>query len=109
MALHGCGGQRVKVRSNRDAIQVGEGSADLRLVEQLVDPEQAAALAQMVRFAAGRGLLSGQRSIAQVVREVYAEVEEAGLDVLDEHGAAGCGLTLPRPQEFAAALNRWRW
>ncbi len=109
VALHGCGGQRVKVRSNRDAVQVGEGSADLRLVEQLVDPEQAAALAQMMRFAAGRGLLSGQRSIAQIVREVYAEVEEAGLDVLDEHGTAGCGLTLPRPQEFAAALNRWRW
>ena len=110
VALRGCTGQRVKVRANRDVIQVGEGSADLRLVEQLVDGEQAAALAQMVRLAAERGLLSGRCSVAQIVDEVYGELAKAGLDVLDEHGGAvGCGLTLPRPQEFAAALNRWRW
>ncbi len=109
IALRGCTGQRVKVRSSRDAIQVGEGGADLRLMEQVVDHEQAAALAQMVRYAAERGLLSGRDSIAHIVEAVYAEVAQSGLDVLDAHGSAGCGLALPRPQEFAAALNRWRW
>jgi predicted ABC-class ATPase len=99
---------RVKVRSSRDSIQVGNGSVDLRLVEQLADSEQAAALAQMVRLATERGLLAGGCTVGEVCRVVFDELGEVGLDALDPHGTPGCGLAMPRLQEFAAALNRWR-
>ena len=99
---------RAKVRSTRETVQVGEGSADLRLVEQLVDGEQTAALAQMVRLASERGLLDGRHSLRQVTEAVYAEMGERGIGALDAHGTPGCGMAWPRPQEFAAALFRWR-
>ncbi len=100
--------RRLKVRSSRDEIQVGEGGSDLRLVEQLVDSEQAAALAQMMRLALTRGLLDGRHALDEVLRALYADLDECGWEGLDEHGTPSCGLAMPRPQELAATLNRWR-
>lgn len=99
---------RLKVRSSLDGVQVGGGSADLRLVEQLVDREQAAALAQMARLALQRGLLDGRHSAREVVEEVFGEAERRGLGALDEHGVAACGMAMPRREELFALLNRWR-
>lgn len=101
--------QRVKVRSSGlDSLSVGSGTADVRLVEQLVDPEQTAALAHMVRALQQRGLLDGGRTLAQAVDALYAELEREGWRVLSERGYAACGLALPRRQELIACLNRWR-
>lgn len=100
--------ERVKVRAGLDSIQVGRGGCDVRLVEQLVDAEQAAALAQMVRLAFERGLLDGGRGVAQVASRVFDELACDGLDALSPHGSAGCGLAMPRLQELCCVLNRWR-
>lgn len=100
---------RIKVRvRGLDELQVGGGMADMRLVEQLVDPEQTAALAQLVRAAGARGLLDGSRTLVEAVAAVYDYLREHGWSALAEHGEAGCGLALPRPQELFACLNRWR-
>ena len=99
----------MKVRSSGlDSLSVGSGTADVRLVEQLVDPEQTAALAHMVRTLQQRGLLDGGRTLAQAVDALYAELEREGWQVLSERGYAACGLALPRRQELIACLNRWR-
>lgn len=98
--------ERVKVRSGRDFVQAGEGSADLRLVEQLVDGEQTAALAQMMRLCVERGLLR-ERPVRAIVEELLDEVGRGGPEALCEHESS-CGLALPRPQELYACLNRWR-
>ncbi|MEE8717630.1 MAG: ABC-ATPase domain-containing protein [Coriobacteriales bacterium] len=98
---------RVKVRSSGlDEIEVGQARADLRLVEQLVDPEQLDALAQMVRWAAARGLLSGT-PVDRVVDEVMEQVGGDGLASVADSCPA-CGLAMPRTQEVYACLNRLR-
>ena len=100
---------RIKVRtSGCEELQVGRGSADVRLVEQLVDPCQARALAQLVRMGAQTGILVQGKPVAKAVDELMALLDREGWRVLAEHDYVACGLALPRPQELAAVLNRWR-
>ena len=90
-----------------DEVQLGRGGANLRLVEQLVDGAQVAALAQLVRLAWREGLLEGRLSAREVCERVYDELGRDGWQALGGPGV-GCGLALPRPQELAATLRRWR-
>ena len=100
---------RIKVRtSGCEELQVGQGSADVRLVEQLVDPCQARALAQLVRIGAKAGILVQGKPVAKAVDELMALLDREGWRALAEHDYVACGLALPRPQELAAVLNRWR-
>lgn len=100
---------RIKVRtSGCEELQVGRGSADVRLVEQLVDPCQARALAQLVRMGAQAGILVQGKPVAKAVDELMALLGREGWRALAEHDYVACGLALPRPQELAAVLNRWR-
>lgn len=100
---------RIKVRtSGCEELQVGQGSADVRLVEQLVDPCQARALAQLVRMGAQAGILVQGKPVAKAVDELMALLGREGWRALAEHDYVACGLALPRPQELAAVLNRWR-
>lgn len=100
---------RIKVRtSGCEDLQVGRGSADVRLVEQLVDPCQARALAQLVRMGAQAGILVQGKPVAKAVDELMALLDREGWCALAERDYVACGLALPRPQELAAVLNRWR-
>lgn len=99
----------IKVRtSGCEELQVGRGSADVRLVEQLVDPCQARALAQLVRMGAQAGILVQGKPVAKAVDELMALLDREGWRALAERDYVACGLALPRPQELAAVLNRWR-
>lgn len=99
---------RLKVKTHgKDELEVGKVSADLRFVEQLVDSEQTAALAQMVRVALERELLE-TCTLAEAVDLLFERLGEEGLAGLADHGYAACGLALPRPQEVFACLNRLR-
>lgn len=100
---------RIKVRTcGCEELQVGQGSADVRLVEQLVDSCQARALAQLVRMGAQAGILVQGKPVAKAVDELMALLDREGWRALAEHDYVACGLALPRPQELAAVLNRWR-
>ena len=102
-------GRGPKVRAHGlDGFSAGSGEADLRLVEQLVDAEQVAALAQMVRVLGEERALDGSRGLAEVVGELYRRLERDGWQLLSPYGDTGCGLALPRPQELHCALNRFR-
>lgn len=108
-AGHGPRPDRIKVRtSGCEELQVGRGSADVRLVEQLVDPCQARALAQLVRMGAQAGILVQGKPVAKAVDELMALLGREGWRALAERDYVACGLALPRPQELAAVLNRWR-
>ncbi len=105
----GAGKDRLKVRvQGRDGFSVGGGSADLRLVEQLVDAEQTAALAQLARLVLERRLLDGSRALVEVVDGLLDELDRDGWEALAGGRAVACGLALPRRQEVFACLNRWR-
>ena len=100
---------RVKVKlAGRDGMRVGSGSADLRLVEQIVDPEQVAALAQLMRIACERGELSDGAAPVELAQSLLAELARGGWASLDRHGEPSCGLAMPRPIELLATINRWR-
>lgn len=98
---------RVRVQG-LDELQVGDGGVDTRLLEQLVDVEQAAALAQMVRVAATRGMLDGSLDAEDVARAIFDLMESHGWSSLAPNGRAAAGLALPRPQELMEVLLRWR-
>ena len=99
---------RIKTRCGRSDLTLGEGAADLRLVEQLVSGEQTSAIARLLLWADGQGLLDGRHTKREVVEAAFEAVHDGGWETLSEHGAAECGLTLPRPQELYATLDRWR-
>lgn len=99
----------LKVRTRGlDELSVGEGTVDVRLIEQLVDVEQVAAIAQLVRGAFEQGLLDGTRSAAQVADALLAELDREGWKAFASHGVAACGLARPRREELISCLNRWR-
>ena len=101
--------EHLKVRGHgRDGFSVGSFEADLRLVEQLVDAEQSAALAQMVRMVLEHGLLDSTRALRGVVDEAFRVLDEQGWEALSPYGDTACGLARPRPCELFAALNRLR-
>lgn len=100
-------GAKVHVRA-LDSFSVGSAEVDVRLVEQLVDPEQVAALAQMVRVIGEEGLLDGSRPLADAVHEVYRRFEHDGWWALAARSDVSCGFALSRPQELFCALNRLR-
>ena len=101
--------ERVKVKTRgMDELSVGNLGADLRLVEQLVDPEQVDALAQMVRWCLERGLLGGGATVAETVAAIQREIAHGGLEAVGGAPYPACGLAMPRVQEIYACLNRLR-
>lgn len=102
------GDARIKIRTRGlDGFDVGRATVDLRQVEQLVDAEQVAALAQMARvlLQARRG---GGSAVGDAVDDMFDLMDGRGWEALCERGEVACGLALPRPQELFCALNRWR-
>lgn len=96
---------KTKVRG-KDGFQVGKEALDLRYVEQLVDVEQTAALAAMMKYAMEH--VSGVKSITGIVEFLTKELEKGGLEALSDGGCVRCGLAMPRKQEIFACLNRYR-
>ena len=105
----GHGSDRLKVRTRGlDEVSVGGGAADLRLVEQLVDPEQAAAIAQLIRMGIERGLLDGSRTAPEVSDALLGLLDREGWSVISPRGAPACGLARPRREELVSTIHRWR-
>ncbi|MEB3370899.1 ABC-ATPase domain-containing protein [Saccharopolyspora mangrovi] len=99
--------ERPKIRARgTDALTVGESTVELRGVEQIVDASQVTGIGLALVGCARRGVLDGQRSIAEVVKILAAEFAERGVEAVDERFAGD--FAVPRPLEVAAALNRLR-
>ena len=96
--------ERSKVRSRgMDTISIDRQEIDMRYVEQLTDPEQLAALGQLLRLA-NREIVDGDKTLTDVVDELEDRMNAGGLDeTVRGHGAR------PRRQEIFAAFNRQRF
>ncbi|WP_144744371.1 ABC-ATPase domain-containing protein [Enorma burkinafasonensis] len=102
-------GRGLKVRTQGlDGFSVGSGTVDLRRTEQLVDPEQVRALAQLMRAIVERGLADGRRPVAELAADLIERVRRRGWREISPHGEVACGLALPRPQDLCACIDRWR-
>ncbi len=100
-------GRSLKVRSHgRDSLSVGTHEVDVRLVEQIADDEQTAALAYLLRYALER-LADGRRTVPEIADALCATLDDEGWAPLCG-GYVPCGLAKPRREELIACLNRYR-
>ena len=90
----------------RDSISINRDVIDLRYVEQLVDAEQLNALAHIVKYAKLH-VLDGRRTIQEAVELLEKRLQEKGFAGICDGGVPG-NLAMPRKQEIAATLNRYR-
>ncbi|MDQ0285769.1 putative ABC-class ATPase [Desulfofundulus luciae] len=101
------GRARVKARGI-DEIVYGHMDIDLQDVEQLVDPAQLRAIAEIIKYAA-KHYINGERTLREVVLAVLADIDREGLDVVSPFKGQHPGdYARPRVQEIAAAINRYR-
>jgi len=102
-------GPRGKVKSKGlGNILYGRSSIDLHNVEQLVDPGQTVAIAEIIRYAAQK-YVDGKRTLREVVEAVLGEISRQGMDVVSPFKGQHPGdYALPRKYEIAAAINRLR-
>ncbi|MDQ0337799.1 putative ABC-class ATPase [Caldalkalibacillus uzonensis] len=89
-------------------IQYGTSTIDLAFVEQLVDPSQTRAIANMIHMLA-KQWAEGKTSLPDAIDQLYRQVEKKGLDFISPfYGQHPGDLALPRKFELAAAINRLR-
>ncbi|MFZ5632904.1 MAG: ABC-ATPase domain-containing protein [Bacillota bacterium] len=103
-------GGRVRVKA-RGLEQISFGRDDINLthVDQLVDPSQTRAVAEIIRYAFNR-YVDGRTPLSGVVDRVMGDMERDGLDVISPFagGQHPGDLAAPRRQEIMAAFNRLR-
>ncbi|MGO1898462.1 MAG: ABC-ATPase domain-containing protein [Brevibacterium yomogidense] len=90
----------------RAAIQYGRDDIDLTAVLQLVDTAQTQAIAHALERLADS--LDAHATLTDAVAAIDRMIAEGGLDALSPHTGHPGHLARPRPQEIAAAVNRYR-
>lgn len=91
----------------RTTILYNKEQINLAAVEQLVDTSQTNCLALMLAYYQ-RYLLNDTATLSQAVRKIYQHIDTHGLAAISPYQGHPGNLALPRPQEFYAALNRYR-
>lgn len=97
---------KTKVLSNSSFL-LAHDELDLRGLEQLVDREQVAALAQVLKYMELH-LIDGRASFGEVVDRMLALIDSRGLEELFDGSTVRCGLAGVRKAEIAGMLNRYR-
>ncbi len=90
----------------RTAIQYGRDDIDLSAVLQLVDAAQTQAIAHALERLAET--LDAHATLSDAVAALDRAIDAGGLDALSPHTDHPGHLARPRPQEIAAAVNRYR-
>ncbi len=100
------GERRVKSKvRGLDAISIDREEIDLAGVAQLVEEGQVRAIAAALVQLYGEGL-DARLTVAEVLDGIETRLEQGGLDELTTFLQGN--LAMPRRQDLAAALNRWR-
>lgn len=100
-------GDRVKIKSNGlDSICVNRETIDMRLVEQLVDPEQLTALGYILVYAE-KNLFDKKSSLRTIADKLEKILETEGIAAVCQNRVPA-NMAMPRRQEIFAMLNRYR-
>ena len=100
--------EKIKIHVNgTDSFSLGRDEVDLRYIEQIVDEEQMAALADILKYAC-ENLIDGKRTLDQVVKSVLEKLRTEEFDFFKRGGYVPSGLAMPRDQEIYACFNRFR-
>lgn len=100
-------GERIKSKvMGVNSLMIDRDTIELRYVEQLVDSEQVALLAEIVKYAKLGGF-DGNKNLQELVVEVHNQIEKKGFAGI-VGGTLYGGYAMPRVQEIFACLNRYR-
>ncbi len=101
-------GDRVKIKTfGLDGVSIDKEMIDLRYVEQLTDPEQVTLLGQIMKMSIP-GLMDGHRSVSEIVDQIATELDQKGTEAICTGRFLPAGYAVPRKQEIAACINRYR-
>ena len=101
-------GDRTKVRcSGLDGLSVDKEPIDLRYVEQLADSEQVNLLGQIMKYSIAQ-LLNGRYTMTQIVDHIEKILDQKGMEGICGGRFLPGGYAMPRRQEIAACINRYR-
>ncbi|WP_353892752.1 ABC-ATPase domain-containing protein [Proteinivorax hydrogeniformans] len=98
----------IKVKSKGlKSINYNKTFVDLTYLEQLVDSSQTIAIACIFEYIA-KNIAPKELSLKQTIDNVYETIEHNGLDAISSYKGHPGNLAMPRKQELAAAINRFR-
>ena len=97
---------KVKILSD-DSFLLSRDEVDLRGLEQLVDREQIAALAHILKYAELH-LIDGRLSFDRVLDRILELAESGGPEEWFDGSTVRCGLAYVRRAEIAGMINRYR-
>ena len=97
---------KTKVLSNNSFL-LAHDELDLRGLEQLVDREQTASLALVLKYMQLH-LIDGRTPFEDVVGRMLSLIDSRGLEELFDGSTVRCGLASVRKAEIAGMLNRYR-
>lgn len=99
---------RLKMKTmGTNEMLLAKDAIELRYLEQLVDPEQTNALAYALKYLE-LNRMNGSRTVPQLLDDIAVLTASKGLSALYDKEYVRSGLAMPRRQEIAACLNRYR-
>ena len=99
---------RLKMKTmGTNEMLLAKDAIELRYLEQLIDPEQTNALAYALKYLE-LNRMNGSRTVPQLLDEIEVLTASKGLSALYDKEYVRSGLAMPRRQEIAACLNRYR-
>lgn len=99
---------RLKMKTmGTNEMLLAKDAIELRYLEQLIDPEQTNALAYALKYLE-LNRMNGSRTVSQLLDDIEALTASKGLNALYDKEYVRSGLAMPRRQEIAACLNRYR-
>ena len=105
---HGRGEREERIKTKvmgTDGFSIEHNIVDLRCVEQLIDTEQTAALAAILKHIVKKGSICME--MQELVAEINTLLKKKGMAAFME-GALSCGYAYPRKEEIYLMLNRFR-
>lgn len=100
--------ERLKTKVHgKDGFSLGKTEVDLRHVEQLIDSEQTASLALLLKYACEH-LIDGKRTLPEIITYLDTQLKRQGLSFFSEGSYIPCGYAMPRIQEIYSCFNRYR-
>ena len=100
--------ERLKTKVHgKDGFSLGKTEVDLRHVEQLIDSEQTASLALLLKYACEH-LIDGKRALPEIITYLDTQLKRQGLSFFSEGSYIPCGYAMPRIQEIYSCFNRYR-
>ncbi len=101
-------GERIKVRTNgKDTVSINKDSIDTRYLEQLVDEEQLRMIGYLFVYM-NDSIFDGNLCLQSAVEKIFNLLDNGGIETIFGRKMIPCNLSIPRKQELAMCLNRFR-